>query len=246
MRLKITLQAPGPFLLPWDYPDLLRGVVYAALARWDRPLADALHNHGLVVEGHHYKPFTFSWLHPRSAHAQGKGLVMESPVYWWVSSPLTRILEAVVGPLLLAGEVRLGEVALGVASVEVEGEPPLCPPVEVETLAPLVVSTVEEREKGRVKVYLSPWDERFQRVLTQSLVRKARALGQTPAEGARVRLTPLGGVRSRLTVVAGTQVRGFEGRFRAEGDPLLLGVGYSVGFGERNGQGFGMVRLRGG
>lgn len=244
MRLRITLEAPTPCFLPWRYPELLRGFVYSAMRRWDAPLAEAMHNEGLVAAGRRYKPFTFSWLHPKHARAQGEGLVMEPPILWWLSSPLPAVLEALAGEMLTAGQVVLGDVVLAVAQVEVEAESPLMPPVEVETLSPIVVSTAVEGEKGLMKVFLAPWDNAFQRVLTQNLVHKAMALGKAPQQGAWVQLKPLGDVRSRLATVRGIQVRGFEGRFLAMGDALLLRVGYDVGFGERNAQGFGMVRVR--
>lgn len=96
-----------------------------------------------------------------------------------------------------------------------------------------------------VKVFLSPWEGAFQQVLTQNLLNKARALGMEPLGGAGVQLKPLVGVRSRLVSVRGIKVRGFEGRFQALGDGLLVRVGYEAGFGERNAQGFGMVGIRG-
>ncbi|GBD14667.1 hypothetical protein HRbin25_00547 [bacterium HR25] len=245
MRLKITLEAPGPFFLPWRYPELLRGTVYSALRRWDPELAESLHSQGLAVDGRRYKPFTYSWLRPRSARAQGEGLLMEPPVHWWVSSPIPQVLEGVVGPLLTVGQVNLGHVILTVGAVEVEAEPAISLPLVVESLSPIVASTVVERDGKLERRFLSPTQEEFQRVISQNLVNKARALGHPAGDGARVRLEPIGEPRSRLVTVNGINVRGYEGLFRAQGDPLLLQVGYDMGFGERNAQGFGMVRLRG-
>jgi len=245
VRLKVTLEAPGPFLLPWHYPELLRGAVYTALRRWDPELAKAMHGEGLVVAGRRYKPFTYSWLHPKAVHRRPEGLFMEPPVWWWISSPLSQVLEAIAGPFLTLGAVNLGGVVLAVSLVEVEGIPEMEPPVVLETLAPIVASTAEERDGRLCKVFLSPWQEDFHRVLTQNLINKGRALGYAVTEEMAVRLEPLGGVRSRLVKVSGLAVRGFEGRFRALGHPLLLRIAYDWGFGERNAQGFGMIRLVG-
>jgi CRISPR-associated endoribonuclease Cas6 len=245
MRLTVVLEAPSPFFLPWDYPERLRGVVYSALRRWGPGLAAALHNQGLVAGGRRYKPFTYSWLWPRAVSRQKDGLLMEPPVRWWISSPLAEVLEGVVAPFLAAGKVEVGG-ALTISLVEVEGTPDLTPPVVLETLAPIVASTGGEWKGRFQKVFLEPWDEDFHRVLTQNLRNKAQALGERVSEDAWVRLEPLGVVRSRLVKVRDTAVRGFEGRYRALGDPLLLRVGYEMGFGERNGQGFGMVQVAGG
>ncbi|HXG41402.1 MAG TPA: CRISPR-associated endoribonuclease Cas6 [Dehalococcoidia bacterium] len=243
MRLKLTLDAGGPFLLPWRYPELLRGAVYAALRRWDPELARTMHGQGLVAAGRRYKPFTYSWLHPKVARKHDDGLLMEPPAYWWISSPLPQVLEAVAGPLLTAGHITLGHVRLAVALVEVEPQPDISPPCEVETLSPIVVSTAAKRGNKLSHVFLAPWEDEFQRVLTQNLANKAHALGLPVADGAWVRLEPLGEVRSRLVEVNETKVKGYYGRFRATGDPALLALGYDMGFGERNAQGFGMVAL---
>ncbi len=243
MRLKLTLEAPGPFFLPWRYPELLRGAVYAALRRWDSELAQAMHSQGLVVAGRRYKPFTFSWLRPKAAHMQAGGLLMEPPAYWWISSPLPKVLEAVAGPFLTSGNIVLGHIQLSVTLVEVEPRPHISPPCEVETLSPIVVSTATKKGEKLIHLFLSPWEEEFQRVLSQNLINKARALGRPVADDAWVRLEPLDDVRSRLVTVNDTKVRGYYGRFRAQGDPALLALAYDMGFGERNAQGFGMIRV---
>lgn len=243
MRLKVTLEHPSPFFLPWRYPELLRGAVYTALRRWDPELAESMHDQGLIAGGRRYKPFTYSWLRPRTAQQQPGGLLMQPPVWWWISSPLSPIVEALAGFLLTAGTVQLGGVHLTVALVEVEATPALTPPLVVETISPIVASTAVEQGGRLRKVFLAPWEEEFHRVLSQNLINKARAFGQPVAEDAAVRLEPLKGVRSRLVTINDIAVRGFEGRFRASGDRLLLHIGYEMGFGERNAQGFGMVRL---
>jgi len=245
MRLQVTLEREGPFFLPWRYPELLRGAVYSALRRWDPELAATIHGQGLAAGGRRYKPFTYSWLRPKSARAQPQGLLMEPPVRWWLSSPLPEVLEAVAGPFLTSGSLNLGGVVLAIGLVEVEPEPELAPPLVLETLSPIVASTAAERAGKLQKVFLSPWQEDFQRVLAQNLINKAQALERRLPPGAWLRLEPLGQVRSRLVSVSGTFVRGYEGRFRAQGHPLLLQLGYQMGFVERNAQGFGMVKLAG-
>mgnify|MGYP001773100114 CR=1 FL=1 len=72
--------------------------------------------------------------------------------------------------------------------------------------------------------------------------RKAQVLGLTVSDEP-LRFELAGKFRSRLYEVQRTKVRGFEFMFWAEGDPELLKVGYEAGFGERNAQGFGMVKV---
>jgi CRISPR-associated endoribonuclease Cas6 len=44
-------------------------------------------------------------------------------------------------------------------------------------------------------------------------------------------------------MVRGIRVRGWMMRFQVSGPPELIRLGYDAGFGERNAQGFGMVRI---
>ncbi|MER3467980.1 MAG: CRISPR-associated endoribonuclease Cas6, partial [Thermoflexus sp.] len=46
MRLKIVLGFPRRSLLPWDYPEWLRGLAYTALGRGVPQIAQRLHEEG--------------------------------------------------------------------------------------------------------------------------------------------------------------------------------------------------------
>lgn len=91
------------------------------------------------------------------------------------------------------------------------------------------------------KVFLAPEDPRFSRVIQENLYRKAKAL-QLSVPEAEVHLLPVR-VQSRLVRLHRATIRAWEGEFLYEGPTVLFRVGYQAGFGERNGQGFGMMRV---
>ncbi len=243
MRVHVTFQADKPVLLPWNYPEKLQGFVYRTIGKASPELAARLHSEGFVVGSHRYKLITFSWLYPRSATMKGNGLLMEPPIHWWMSSPLATVIEAFLYGLLTSFEVSLGNQKLVVDVVHVEPNLLSDEKMLLETLSPIVASTGVLEEGKLRKVFLSPESQEFSRVITENLQRKAAALWGKEIPG-EVEMKPVH-FRSRLITIYGVKVRCYEGVFDARGNPELLRLGYEAGFGERNFQGFGMMRLAG-
>lgn len=242
MRVHIILHADDYIWVPWRYPEWLQGLIYRTIEKTSPQLASRLHSEGFVVGSRRYKLITFSWLFPRSASRRENGLLLEPPINWWVSSPLAAVIEAFVYGLLTSSEIILGNQKLVVSRVQ--AEPYFCPGdrVVLETLSPIVASTgIVEGNKMR-KVFLPPESQEFSRVITENLQYKAMAISGEKVTGGKVEIKPLE-YRSRLVAVYGTKVRCYEGIFEVKGSPELIKLGYEAGFGERNFQGFGMMRI---
>lgn len=241
MRVRVIFQAEGPVWVPWHYLELLQGLAYNVMRKASPELASRLHSEGFVVGSRRYKLITFSWLFPQSAVQRDKGLLMSPPIKWWLSSPLLSVMEAFICGLLAQPEIRLGNQTLTVEKIYLE--PPFHPGERaiLETISPIVASTGLV-EGGRMrKVFLSPESEDFSRVITENLQYKALALwGKEIPEG-KVEFKPLK-LRSKLVPVHWINVRCYEGVFEVKGHPELILLGYEAGFGERNFQGFGMMR----
>jgi len=241
MRVRATFQAEGSVWVPWHYPELLQGIAYKAIGKSSPELASRLHSEGFVVGSRRYKLITFSWLFPQSAVQRDNGLLMSPPIKWWLSSPLPSVMEAFIFGLLAWSEIRLGNQVLTVEKIYLE--PPFNPGerVVLETLSPIVASTgLVEGGKMR-KVFLSPESEEFSRVITENLQYKALALWGKEIPGGKVEFKPIK-LRPKLVPVHRINVRCYEGIFEVKGHPELILLGYEAGFGERNFQGFGMMR----
>ncbi|MCS7264995.1 MAG: CRISPR-associated endoribonuclease Cas6 [Armatimonadetes bacterium] len=242
MRLRVSWTADGAIVLPWNYLHLLHGFLYAAIRKASPKLGEFLHEQGFVVGSHRYKLVTFSLLFPKRSKAHKDGLEMTPPILWWVSSPLPAPIEALAMTLATETQFRIGKVYLMVERIEVEELPNFTGRCLFQTLSPIVASTgVRKGEKLEHK-FLSPNEPEFWRVVEMNLRRKAQALDLEFADEP-LKFEPVGEWKSRLYEVQGTKVRGFEGQFWAEGNSELLKIGYDAGFGERNAQGFGMVKL---
>lgn len=243
MRVRILLHADDCIWVPWHYPEWLQGLVYRTIGKTSPELASRLHSEGFVVGSRRYKLITFSWLFPRSATQEKNGLWLEPPINWWVSSPLATVMEAFASGLLTYPEINLGKQKVVVGMVWTE--PSFYPRdrVVLETLSPIVVSTgIVEGDKMR-KVFLSPEDQDYSRIITENLQRKAEAFFGERVPSGEVEMKPLE-YRSKLVAIYGVKIRCYEGVFEVKGSPELIKLGYEAGFGERNSQGFGMMRLK--
>jgi CRISPR-associated endoribonuclease Cas6 len=241
MRVRLQFQTDEPVLLPWEYVDWLRGLCYALLSRSSPRLAARAHDQGSPLETKTYKPLVFSFLQLEKPQPVAAGLKAEGRLIWYVSSPLSTIMEAFLDGVSASRAVRLGPYRLVIVQVDIVPDPPFSERMQFVTLSPLVVSTGVRRADGRfTKRFVKPGEPEFDGILSNNLRRKAEALFGATLSG-DVRLSWLQAPRSKLTPVAGLRVRGWTGRLEASGPAELLRVGYEAGFGERNAQGFGMV-----
>ena len=122
-------------------------------------------------------------------------------------------------------------------------------------LSPLVCTT--KREVGQYSQYLFPGDQEFERVLFENLCRKYQLLHRREFSGGGdqfsfgidqayvVRVN--GKVQKLIALKEGktdeTMVKGTFAPFRLKAPKELIEVGYECGFGEKNSQGFGMVKV---
>ncbi|MCG0275791.1 MAG: CRISPR-associated endoribonuclease Cas6 [Thermosediminibacteraceae bacterium] len=164
----------------------------------------------------------FSKLFAAKSKASPGGLIVSAPLNWWVSSPLTAPIEALVKTMLSEGEIRLGNTRLFVEKLEVERTPDISERMVCETISPVVASTGIKEGGKLLKRFLSPDDSEFWRVVKDNLFRKAEALGIPITPETNLYFETVGKWRSRLFTVQKINVRGYEGRFIIEGNWLMM------------------------
>ncbi len=241
MRFQITMIPPDDVaVVPWNYQHYLQGALYRLLIEEQPELDELLHKDGLKARARRYRMLTFSKLFPSAAKATPRGLLLYPPVHWLVSTALTSVATVLDRALLGRAEIRVGTQPFFVHYVDRLPLPLFGPgPLLFETLSPIVVSRPVLNDRKRLtKEYLAPDNPEFWQRAAENLYQKAKAFGLDDV--GKVRFQPVGEWRSRLVAVQGAQVRGYEGRFIAMGDPELIYLGYDAGLGERNAQGFGM------
>jgi CRISPR-associated endoribonuclease Cas6 len=241
MRLMVLFATPGEILLPWNYLDWLRGLIYRLLSAKSKNFALWLHQEGINLNNKRYKPFNFSLLYPSNKKAIKKGLLVKGEIKWFISSPVSLICQLLAEQLLHSPTIQLGPHKIEVLKVFSLSNPNFNSTSHFSTLSPISISTgIKEGEKF-LKRYLSPEEELFPKLLKENLLNKAEAFW-LPSGEVDIELKPP--FRSRLFKIKGIDVRGWEMELTIRGDEHLINLAYDVGLGEHNACGFGMLSLK--
>jgi CRISPR-associated endoribonuclease Cas6 len=251
MRFKVYLQPETKEIsLPYNYNYHLSSAIYSFLDKAEPAFSDFLHDYGFSSDRKSFKLFTFSPLLASNRRPLSDQLILKGKINWFISSPKEVFLSNLVTGILGQGFLPTLGHKLIVESVEVMAQPSLEGKTFFRTLSPVVVSTGETNPEGKfTKKYLSPADAKFYQVLEDNLRRKYKACygKEPPEEGVTIQFDSQDlsrGYISKLIDFKGIKIRGWMGRFIAEGNPELIRLGYEAGFGEGNSAGFGMVEVR--
>lgn len=240
MRLEVIFTTPGEILLPWNYLDWLRGLIYSLLRRESEEFARWLHQEGTMAEKKRYKPFTFSLLYPAKRRIHRKGLKISGEVRWFISSPVPLVCQLLAQELLRAS-LYLGPHKIEVLKIKSFKTPSFPSPSYFSTLSPISISTANKEGEKLRKRFLSPEDELFPLLLRENLLNKADALW-LPRGEVEIEVKPP--FRSRLFKIKGIDIRGWDLELSIKGAPHLIRLAYDVGLGEHNACGFGMLAYK--
>lgn len=249
MRIKLELRADKNNFLPNGYNRYISAMIYNKIKLADDMFAQKLHDKGYQSERHYYKMFTFSKIKGKIIEqSKDKGVLFDTSVYLYISSPIIRIIEAIKKGLSLDSDFRLHDTFFKCVNIEDVREVVVKrTPIKFKTMSPIVVSTKsysEDKDKPR-KLYLLPTDSDFSSVLAKNLVRKAKLLGiNLDVNQDDIKVLPLSGLRTGAVNFYGGRIIYSQGYFVYYGPPELFNVGYRAGFGERNALGFGMIELQ--
>lgn len=260
MRITLELSYRGASVtVPVNNASLVSSLIYNIIDRSSGEYAERLHEEGYPLDKRAFKLFTFSSLglgHGRRwvMHENGTMSTGERLLYLTVSSPKEEFIEHLVLGLLHEPVVAIGQVRFRVETVRRVDPPVFSDDMRFVMLSPLVCAV--KHDSDRYPQYLFPGDPDFLRVLVANLCRKYAVLEGKPFDGdvdaVRFELEAAyvervqGKVQKLVTLKAGrsdeSKVKGTFAPFRIVAPKALIAVGYECGFGEKNAQGFGMVR----
>ena len=246
--------------LPINNSYLISSLIYNIVDKSSSDYAERLHEQGYRLQNKAFKLFTFSLLYPGNQHKwvmheNGTMSTAEPLLHVTVSSPKEEFVEHLVIGLLQEPFVWIGKERFRVETVRKLDQPELTDDMQFIMLSPLVCST--KRELEQYPQYLFPGDMEFERVLLENLCRKHQVLhgrefscnsdqfsfGIDQAYVERMH----GKVQKLIALKEGrsdeTMVKGTLAPFRLQAPKELIEVGYECGFGEKNSQGFGMVKV---
>lgn len=261
MRITLELSHRHSFVtVPINHSYLVSSLIYNVIDRSSSEYAEQLHEQGYRLENRAFKLFTFSPLNPGHhwkwvMHENGTMSSGEKSLHLTISSPKEEFIEHLVLGLLHEPFVWVGRERFRVETVRKLDPPVFSGDMRFVMLSPLVCATKSTPDQH--PQYLFPGDPDFRRVLLANLCRKYEVLlGKSitcheneiifeldPAYVARVN----GKVQKLITLKEGrsdeSKIKGTLAPFRIAAPRELIEVGYECGFGEKNSQGFGMVKV---
>jgi len=248
MRLRVSLAAEEtPLRVPIQYNHLLQGLIYKNL---DRALSEWLHEKGHAYGARRFKLFTFSRLFGKRETQNGR-ITFGSPVYFYLASVDAQVLGSLAEHLLTKPTVRLGSAKCRVVEVAVEPEPEidLAKPVIVKALSPITAYSTLQTPDGKKKTYYyAPQEKEWSESLVSNIARKAKALDWSTdvdedLEKAWVRPYKVKSADQKVLDFKGFVIKGWTGLYEVNLPEPYFRLAYDAGFGAKNAQGFGMVRV---
>lgn len=271
MRLRITCTVqPNHRQLPYNHQYELSSWIYKRLASASPDFSEFLHERGLSLHQntHHrqFKFFVFSNISVPKAPGNRPGkraiYVGAEKVTFDVSFLLDEAVRYFVAGAFMATECNIGNRMDGKLATQVTGLEFLPNPdfsagvASFQVISPLVVGRPVERNGRLSDTYLAPGDADYTHYFFQNLRRKYEVavehglLPEVAIDWERLRFEPLARFpikRKPRTLKTGRpdqqRVIGYQYGFRLEAPPELLYLGYTVGWGGRNAQGFGATKV---
>lgn len=243
MRVRLSFSPiEGVCILPVHYNHVIQGFIYRHL---DAEMAASLHGEGFVEGKRRLKMFVFSRLMGNPVVRDGR-IVFSHEFSLVVASPEVGFLESLALHLMDAGEMRLGENRVRLASVEVAAEEVYQCPVLLQALSPITVYSTLSRADGKRKTYYySPHEPEFCEQIMCNLQRKWRVLygSEVSAEGAYVKPYRVNTRNQHIALYKGTVIKGWSGIYEAYLPEPLFRMALDAGLGSKNSQGFGCVTV---
>lgn len=258
MRLKLTLiQEQQTELLPLNSNYFISSAIYRTLERSSPEFSELMHNYGYSNpdERRKFKLFTFSNLDVPERRIDGSHLISFSKkISFTLSSPMDDFLQHLVTGLFSDGYFFIGKARFRKGEIISLPDPEFSETMEFSMLSPLVVSVMRP---DRSKEFLKYNDIRLAPVLLQNLLAKYEAVHRKAFDGntdafciefsTRYIAQKQGKIEKLITIREGregeTKIKAILCPFSVTAPVELMKIGYDCGFGEKNAQGFGMVKV---
>ncbi|MBU5425323.1 CRISPR-associated endoribonuclease Cas6 [Tissierella pigra] len=241
MHIKISFTSEKNIILPIQYNSIIQAFVYNNI---DEGLSEFLHNSGYINNGRSFKLFAFSRIINR-AKKEGERFNFGRKMNLVVSSPLDNFCKSIANHMLQKDDLYIGQNNIKTDQIQIFNHIVEKDEILIDTLSPIVAySTLLKPDGGKYTCYFMPRETDFDRIITENLIKKYNALNNTNLAFANnIELTPIGQAKQNIVYYKSTVIKGATGKFLIKGDRKLLQMGLDAGFGSKNSQGFGCVKL---
>jgi CRISPR-associated endoribonuclease Cas6 len=260
LRLLLHLDCSLNTALPLNYNYQLSSAIYNLLEFGSKEFSGFLHDNGFSIDGKKYKLFSFALRFEKIELHSNHLILKSSKATLHISSPLidSFIKNFVIGTFenkVIDITDKDQTISFRIITAEIIPEPIYTDKMKFTLLAPMVLSTLKERNGRMQQYYLRPDDiDDINRVLTKNLLNKKGLLNRNQTidkfcklEWDAEYLQRNKRITKKITINENGKfpidVIGIQAPFIIEGDPDLIKVGYECGFGEKNSMGFGLANI---
>lgn len=239
MQIKIKISSNSNIILPVHYNNILQGFIYKNI---DEDLANFLHDGGYIVNGRNFKLFTFSRVLTKGK-IEGKNFNFGKEIELMIGSPLEIFCKSIVNHMLINDNLFLGKNNIKVNNLEIIDTKIDKEEIIVATLSGIVTySTMTSQDGRKYTNYFKSYNSDFERIVKENILKKYQALYNSELENAKFEIELIGEEKQSTVYYKKTIIKGVSGRYKLKGSKELLGLGLSAGIGNKNSQGFGMIR----
>lgn len=241
MQIRISYRSNKNIILPTHYNNIIQAFIYNNI---DEKLASFLHDKGYASNGRIFKLFTFSRILNKGKNEKGN-LIFGKEIKLIVSSPLDSFCKSIANNMLQKENLYLGQNKIRTEQIEILNHTIDNNEIMVNALSPIVVySTFLKQDGSKYTCYFMPKEPDFNKIITENLIKKYNALNDTNVSFEKgVELIPFGQPKKNITYYKNTIIIGSTGKFLIKGNKELLQIGLDAGFGSKNSQGFGCVKI---
>lgn len=241
MQLSISFTSEKDIVLPTHYNNIVQAFIYNNI---DGKLAAFLHDKGYISNGRSFKLFTFSRILSRGRNENGR-FNFGKRIKLVVSSPLDHFCKSIANNMLQREDLFLGQNSIKTEQIQIFNQVIDKDKIEVEVISPIVVySTLLKQDGSKYTCYFMPKEPDFNRIITENLVKKYNAFNSTNTTFENgIEFIPIGQPRQNITYYKNIIIKGSSGKFLIKGNKELLQIGFDTGFGSKNSQGFGCVKI---
>ncbi len=241
MRIEIVFSADGDLIMPFHYNLFLQGLAYSFIQ--DVEMKNNLHNVGATFRKRVFKPFTFSNLMANFQIDNSK-FVFQSPVRFQISTNLKELTKELINSIISNDTYELNHQRIRITSLRMIPEPNFSNTTFFKTLSPITTfNTLTNNDGSKYTRFYEPKDPDFARILKLNLIKKANAMYDLELDSNDFNFKPVefNPKQMKTIIYKGTIIKAWSGVFELTASDDFKKIGYEVGFGAKNAQGFGCV-----
>ena len=240
MQISIHFQPAARLVIPYNYNYQLQSALYALLGEVRE--SDFWHDEGFQFSDSTFKGFCFGKLEGKHNNCpEEKKIIFEDTLSLEVRSPSFDFIDALQRALEKHPYIRLFDTHLNVIGASLMNRHVDSEKLIIHAVTPIIIHTT--LDDGHT-VYYGPDDENYFRRICRNTDRKYIAI--TGKQAGEITLLPHGTFKKTVTRYKSLYLTGYTGTMELQTAVKTAEFIYNTGLGEKNSQGFGFIRIKGG